>query len=87
MPRYLISYDSGADSVRGKLAGRLEKAGQRVQFSVFMVECSPDKYEKLVRELLSIVGDKDSLLCLPLCEQCYARATITSPPPPLMFFQ
>lgn len=86
MPHYLISYDVSSTRTRGRIAARLEKAGVRVQLSVFMVNCTENRYAGLVRDLLSCLDDSDSLLCLPCCEHCYARATITGEEPPLMYF-
>lgn len=86
MPRYLISYDVSSNQTRSKIATRLEKAGVRIQMSVFMVTCNENRYAKLVQELLSCLNDEDSLLCLPCCEHCYARATITGNEPPLIYF-
>lgn len=86
MARYLISYDVSAPRVRARLVARLEKAGRRLQLSVFMVKCGKSSYEKLVRDLLEIMEKDDSLLCLPVCENCYANARITGEEKPLLYF-
>lgn len=84
MNRYLIAYDIASSSTRNKVATRLEKAGQRVQKSVFMVQCSPEKCQQLVQDLLEIIEADDSLLCLPVCEHCFRASLISAPKVPLI---
>lgn len=86
VPRYLISYDAATDRVRARLASRLEKAGTRVQKSVFILSCAEKAYENLVRDLLSILDDEDSLLCVPICRHCYSNSTTTGKMAPVMAF-
>ena len=86
MGRYLIAYDISAVPVRNRVSGRLEKAGPRVQKSVFLISCSPEKCHELVQDLLTIIGESDSLLCLPVCESCFGAALISKPEIPLIGF-
>lgn len=86
MSRYLICYDIGDRKMRDKLALRLEKAGMRIQLSVFIVECGREEYEILAQELQSFIGNDDSLLCLPICESCFAKALLMAKERPLMCF-
>lgn len=87
MPRYLISYDVSSRLTRDKLSRKLEKYGQRVQFSLFIVESGAPACHKLVQDLLKIIEAGDSLLCLPVCANCLAAAWITGDTlPPLAYF-
>ncbi|AXE37695.1 CRISPR-associated endonuclease Cas2 [Acidipropionibacterium virtanenii] len=61
--RYLIAYDVPDDKRRGHMAVTLKRFGLRVQFSVFMVDCSPSHVLVLQRELEDIMDrDQDSVL-------------------------
>lgn len=84
MPRFLISYDITAPQRRNKVAARLEKLGTRLQLSVFMVKCGDDVFAQMERELQNILDKEDSLLILPVCEQCYAKGAFTGPTVPLL---
>lgn len=87
MPRYLLSYDIASDSIRQKAARMLKKRGRRLQKSVFLLNCSQTRREKLEKELLAILEDEDSLLVFPLCEKCYADALTTDELPDLFRFE
>lgn len=87
MPRYLISYDIASTKARSKISTRLENVGRRIQESVFIVKCTENYYINLVQELRQFIGVEYSLLCMPCCEQCFAKAIISAEAPPLMFFE
>lgn len=84
MQRCLIAYDVASTQARSAIARKLEKAGRRLQKSVFIVECGEGRLLRLERELQDLLEDGDSLLVLPLCATCQKRARIYADLPPLM---
>lgn len=63
MRRYLIAYDIPDDKRRTRLAKLLERYGDRVQYSVFVVESSPARFLRLRADLnANILPDDDSVL-------------------------
>ena len=61
--RYLIAYDIADDSRRDRLAKCLQRHGDRVQFSVFVVDASPTRILRLRNEIDDIVDTAaDSVL-------------------------
>lgn len=64
--RYLVAYDIPDDRRRERLAKCLQRHGDRVQFSVFVVDASPTRILRLRNEIDEIVvTDTDSVL---LCD-------------------
>ncbi len=65
--RYVIAYDVADDARRNRVAKRLESVGDRVQYSVFMVDTKPARLlrvKMLIRSLL--VLEVDSVLVCDL---------------------
>jgi CRISPR-associated protein Cas2 len=61
--RFLIAYDIADDRRRDRLAKCLERHGDRVQYSVFVVDASPARMACLKNEVSTIiVGGQDSAL-------------------------
>lgn len=61
--RTLICYDITDDRRRTKAANTLSEYGDRVQFSVFVVDISPARLLKMKGKLLEIIdSDEDSIL-------------------------
>jgi len=64
--RFLIAYDIADDRRRDRLAKCLQRHGDRVQYSVFVVDASSARMLRLRREVVSIIlNSEDSVL---LCE-------------------
>lgn len=64
--RYLIAYDVPDDRRRARIAAKLASYGDRVQYSVFVVDVRPARLVRLRRALLSLMDDQlDSVL---ICE-------------------
>lgn len=84
MRRCLIAYDVATLKTRNALARRLEKAGRRIQKSVFVVEGSLPALQRLEHELHLLLNQGDSLLILPICASCLASATLYGEPAPVM---
>ncbi len=64
--RVLVAYDVPSDRRRGRVAKTLLKYGDRIQYSVFVVDSAPAKLMRLREELNGIVDpDEDSIL---LCD-------------------
>ena len=61
--RYLIAYDVSDDIRRTKVAKKLESYGDRVQYSVFIVDTRPAKLLRLRTELAHLIDQgTDSIL-------------------------
>ncbi|WP_433532637.1 CRISPR-associated endonuclease Cas2 [Micromonospora sp. CA-263727] len=61
--RYLIAYDITDDVRRTKVAKKLESYGDRVQYSVFIVDARPAKLLRLRAQLTDMINEgTDSVL-------------------------
>jgi CRISPR-associated protein Cas2 len=75
--KYVVTYDISNDKRRTKLSDLLEGYGVRVNYSVFEVELSEAKREKLLYEieLKKLINKKyDSLRFYHLCENCVPKS-------------
>lgn len=64
--RFLVAYDIPDDCRRDRLAKCLERHGDRVQYSVFVVDASPARIARLKSEISAIIlAVEDSVL---LCD-------------------
>lgn len=64
--RYLIAYDIADDRRRAKLASRLKAYGERIQFSVFIVDVKPARIVRLRALLLKILEPTEDSVAI--CE-------------------
>lgn len=61
--RYVIAYDVHDDRRRSRVAKKLESYGDRVQFSVFVVDVRAARFERLHAALVDLIEpDEDSVL-------------------------
>lgn len=61
--RTIVCYDISHDRRRSKLAKTLQRYGDRLQYSVFVVDCSPAKLLRLKDEIKNIIDKvEDSVL-------------------------
>lgn len=66
---WLIAYDVQCHHRRARLARRCERAGLRLQRSVFLVDASPPRLRELFQELAPLVDPAhDHLAAWPLSE-------------------
>lgn len=75
--KYVVTYDIINDKRRKKLADLLGAYGDRVNYSVFEIELSEAKREKLLYEieLKKLINKKyDSLRFYHLCENCIPKS-------------
>ena len=75
--KYIVTYDISNDKRRTKLSDILEGYGVRVNYSVFEIELSEAKREKLLYEieLKKLINKKyDSLRFYHLCENCVPKS-------------
>lgn len=64
--RYLVAYDIADDKRRNKIAHRLMSYGQRIQYSVFVVDVKPARLVRLRAKLQELlVSAQDSVV---ICE-------------------
>ena len=65
--RVLVAYDVPDDRRRTKIAALLQRYGDRVQYSVFIVDAAPIRLARLQRELaIAMVPSQDSVLICDL---------------------
>ncbi len=69
--RYVIAYDIPDDRRRNRVARVLEGYGERVQYSVFECQLTPDQFQKLWSELKRKIREaEDSVRAYRLCPVC-----------------
>lgn len=76
--RLLVAYDISDDPRRDRVAVLLQRYGERVQYSVFLVDGRPAEFVRLKRSLLALIdpaADKVMLCDLGDREQRARRAT------------
>ena len=63
--RFVIAYDVASDVRRSRIAKVLERFGDRLQYSVFLVDAKPAKMVRLNAALRAIVnfGEDSILVC------------------------
>lgn len=63
--RYLVAYDIGDDPRRTRVAKCLESYGDRVQYSLFLVDIKPAKLVRMRAALLRLIdtGTDSVLIC------------------------
>ncbi len=63
--RFIVCYDVPNDARRGRLAKVLESHGDRVQYSVFIVDASPARMIRMTAELKTVMASEEDsvLLC------------------------
>ena len=73
--KYLICYDVSSDKCRRRIAKYLESFAHRLQYSVFMAQCTSEQIEKVKNKLLGLGnGQTDIILTIvPLCHSCEAK--------------
>lgn len=83
---WVIAYDISDGRRRARVARRLERAGIRVQKSVFLVRMSRRELKRLVRELVRMVDKRtDSVTAWQLNRHWIARLQGASPDQPPQF--
>ena len=86
----LACYDVRDNDRRAKVAARLQRDGDRIQFSVFLCSVSPDNLPALVADVSALIDpDEDSFLVLRQCGACWdGRAVVgqSQPPTPELFW-
>ncbi len=67
----IITFDVSDDSRRYRLTRVLLDYGQRVQESVFWVECDDDLDERIRKRIASVICvDEDNVWVVPVCLAC-----------------
>ena len=84
--KYIVAYDIANDKRRKKLSDLLEGYGVRVNYSVFEIELSAAKKERLLFEIerRQLLDERcDSLRFYHLCENCVRKSfELTQRPDP-----
>jgi CRISPR-associated protein Cas2 len=79
---FVFCYDVERDSLRNRIAGRLEEVGVRVQMSVFEVRLEARRARKLFAQLSALLGPRDSLRCYCIPESG-RRSSLAQGGPPI----
>jgi CRISPR-associated protein Cas2 len=69
---YLICYDVSDDRNRTRICNMLLDYGERLQFSVFEADLSPEDLADILERSRSYIANGDSLRIYPLCRSCAA---------------
>ena len=78
--KILIAYDIVSDRRRNKVAQLLANCGERVQYSVFECELTPERLGELRERLVALVNPRrDRIHLYPLCQACLGRAQSIGP--------
>ena len=75
--KYLVTYDISNNKKRNTLGDILETYGYRVNYSVFEIELSKTKLNKLLKQIDEknlYDKDQDSLRFYHLCENCISKS-------------
>lgn len=77
---YVVCYDI-RDPARWRKAYKLMKGyGERIQYSIFRCRLTRKDLEQLRWELAKVLDSEDSILLIPLCNNCVDRiASINRP--------
>lgn len=68
--RIVVAYDVPVDARRQRIAAVLQRYGDRIQYSVFVVDASPGRVVRLRRELEAMMAaNEDSVLMCDLGER------------------
>lgn len=82
--RYLVAYDIADDRRRTRLATRLSSFGDRIQYSVFLIDGRPAKIVRLRLAMLRIIEpEMDSILICdlgPLTADLQSRIDVVGRP-------
>lgn len=70
--RYVIAYDIPDTRRRDKIATALQHFGYRIQYSVFLVDCSPGKLNLLHQRLRDLSCAEDSIVICDLGVAAFA---------------
>lgn len=79
--RTLVAYDIADTRLRNRVFKQLQTMGDRVQKSVFLLDASQTVIKKLVAQLRTELAEDDSILVLPCCDDCLARALVVTAMP------
>lgn len=91
--RWLVAYDITDDARRDRIAHTLESYGDRVQYSVFIVDLRPAKLVRLRTKLTDMMDASDSVLLADLGDVgnlrgrfvCLGRQRPITPSGPIVF--
>ncbi|RWX42825.1 CRISPR-associated protein Cas2 [Candidatus Electrothrix aarhusensis] len=72
----MITYDISDDRIRRQVWKILTDHGERVQYSVFECELTPDEKRRLRLRLAGLIASDDSVRWYPLCTWCAKKIVI-----------
>lgn len=76
--RALIAYDIACHKRLSKVAKTLLDYGLRVQFSIFECEISPERFDKLWEQLLSLIDEEEDRLVAYILDAAAQKRTRTA---------
>lgn len=75
----VVAYDISDDKRRGNVVKILEKAGSRVNYSVFECFLTDARYKRLQEDILSRIKIReDTVIFYPVCMDCYTKIVYLS---------
>lgn len=76
----VVAYDVTDNKRRRKVVKILEKAGNRINFSVFECMVTDLQFARLQKELLDVIDSKeDRIVYYPICMKCYTKTVYQFP--------
>ncbi|QLA19340.1 CRISPR-associated endonuclease Cas2 [Desulfolutivibrio sulfoxidireducens] len=71
----VAAYDISAPRRLTKVARIMKDYGERIQYSIFEMEISPDRFTQLVKRVSAVLDpDVDGVKYFEICERCLASA-------------
>ncbi|WP_131770620.1 CRISPR-associated endonuclease Cas2 [Candidatus Protofrankia californiensis] len=68
--RFLVSFDVSSDRRRRKVATALERHGPKVLRSVYDLDLSVGRLDRLAARLTGLVEPDDHIVIVPYCPRC-----------------
>ena len=72
--KYLIAFDISDPKLLGRVSRYLEKKGQRVQYSVFLLALTPDQLKRVKKTLFNWLKMDHRIMIIPLCGNCLKQS-------------
>jgi len=72
----IVAYDIASSRRRSRIAKLMLSYGERVQYSVFECDLTPERLAELQERLVPMIRPKfDRVHFYPICANCFSRAT------------
>lgn len=79
----VIAYDITTTKRRNKIVKILEKAGTRINYSVFECMITDPQFKRIQKDIEKIIDkDEDRVVYYPICMKCYSKLIYQLPQSP-----